>query len=101
MGKNGHPPSDSERYMAAAHAVLSATAYLLGVSQKTGTVKHIVHGNNLMRADHNSLVQLLIAKGVFTGDEYAKAIADGTEAEVEHLREIIAGKTGRPAPHFA
>jgi hypothetical protein len=59
----------NERYNRAAHRVQTAVAF----EQSTGTAgdspKHLRVGLDLRAADALALAELLIAKGVFTGDE--------------------------------
>lgn len=74
------------RYQAAAHAVQSALAAVLGAlgpKAAGADPKHLRTGLNLVMADHGSLADLLIRKGVITEEEYLEAIAAGTEREAE------------------
>ncbi len=56
--------------------------------------KHLRVGVNSAMSDQGGLAQLLIAKGVFTLDEYEKAVADAMEREVESYRKLIQEKLG-------
>jgi hypothetical protein len=80
-----------ERYRAAAHAMQSGVAMKMNFAPGETTPKHLRVGINSAMSDQGALARLLIAKGVFTEDEYLEAVADGMEAEAasyEHqLRE--------------
>ena len=45
--------------------------------------------------DSAALAGLLISKGIFTMEEYAKAVADQMEKEAESYRKRIADRLGR------
>ena len=84
-----------KRYNAAAHAMQSGVAFEMsaGVSKETEP-KHLRVGVNSAMVDSAALAGLLIAKGLFTLEEYEKAIADQMEAEAESYRKRIADRTG-------
>jgi len=88
--------SDQERYLAAAHAVQSGVAIEHARGSDDGSPKHLRTGVNIALRDMGSLVELLVAKGVITQDEYTRAVADGMEQEVrlyeERLTEAIGSK---------
>lgn len=73
--------SDIDRYHAALHAMQTGVAWKMERDPSETTPKHLRVGVNAAMRDHSSLVQLLIEKGVFTEEEYYKAIADGMELE--------------------
>lgn len=82
--------SDVERWHAAAHAMQSGVA--LDHERNgahDGTPKHLRVGVNVALCDHAALVRLLVEKGIFTEEEYAKAIADEMEREVERYRQKL------------
>ena len=85
---------DRERYRWAAHAMQSGVAMLQKKGDDSGSPKHLRVGVNAAMSDHGGLVRLLIEKGVFTEDEYARAVADGMEAEAESHRRLVAEKLG-------
>jgi hypothetical protein len=73
----------------AAHGIQSAIAHEIGLGRKVITPKHMRTSIELSRADQGGLALLLIAKGVFTAEEYAEAmrLAANTELamrEAEH-----------------
>lgn len=47
------------------------------------------HGINIAMSDHTSLVELLVAKGIFTEDEVMIALADGAETEVRRIESDL------------
>lgn len=59
-----------------------------------GTPKHLRVGVNAAMVGHGGLVVLLIAKGVFTEEEYLKAIADKMEAEQATYEERLSEAAG-------
>lgn len=85
------------RYLRAAHAVQTGVAYTLEYDPSPGTPKHLRTGLDLSKAEHGALVRLLIAKGLFTEDEYLQAIVDAVEEEKrayeQRLSEHYGGKT--------
>jgi len=89
--------TDTERYLAAAHAMQSGVAMEMNIpdSQRATEPKHLRTGVNAALADQGSLVRLLIAKGVFTEPEYLKAIADGMEEEKRKYETNLSKHFGR------
>lgn len=87
--------TDSERYHRAAHAMQSGVAIQIsaGVSDETEP-KHLRVGVNSALSDVGAIAGLLIAKGVFTLEEYTKAVADKMEQEEESYRNKIAKRMG-------
>ena len=88
--------NDRERYERAAHAMQSGVAIEmshLGTSKET-EAKHLRVGVNSAMVDSAALAGLLISKGIFTMEEYAKAVADQMEKEAEY-RKRIADRLGR------
>lgn len=78
-----------ERYVVAAHKIQTAIAWALGHGSNAGTPKHLRVGLDLRASDQKALVELLIAKGIITGDEYVEAIADAAENEAEAQEEEL------------
>lgn len=78
------------RYQDSMHRVQTAIATLLGISNdKRCTPKHLRVGIDMQKSDTFGLVNLLIAKGVFAGDEYLAAIAESAEIEANaYEREV-------------
>lgn len=85
------------RYMRAAHAMQSGVAIEMNVPhrKKATEPKHLRVGINSAMSDHGGLVQLLIAKGVFTESEYLAAIADAMEREAAEYQSSISALYGR------
>jgi hypothetical protein len=86
---------DVKRNLAAAHAMQTGVAMEMGFDPAPTEPKHLRVGINAAMADHAGLVTLLIAKGVFTKEEYAAAIATSMENEAaryeRHLSENYFG----------
>jgi len=82
--------NNRERYMRAAHCVQAGSKI---VAHRNGEHPESRTGINLAMRDHASIVELLVAKGVITEDEYHKALADGAEAEVRRLEHEL-GSSG-------
>ena len=86
---NWQPKDLGLSYEEAAHGIQSAVAHEIGLGRKVITPKHMRTSIELSRADQGGLALLLIAKGVFTAEEYAEAmrLAANTELamrEAEH-----------------
>ena len=86
---NWQPKDLGLSYEEAAHGIQSAIAHEIGLGRKVITPKHMRTSIELSRADQGGLALLLIAKGVFTAEEYAEAmrLAANTELamrEAEH-----------------
>lgn len=91
----------AERYVAAACAVQSGVKADMETdpnqnSQGASTPKHLRTGLNNIMSDHGSLAALLIAKGIFTEDEYLEAIAAGTEREQARYEQLLTERFGCP-----
>ncbi len=86
--------NDLDRYHAAAHAMQSGVAAEHAQGSQDGSPKHLRVGVNASMADHAGLVTLLIEKGIFTREEYTKAIADSMECEKERYEEHLKTKYG-------
>jgi hypothetical protein len=85
---------DKARYMAAAHAVQSGVAMEQNFSDASSP-KHLRTGLDLRAADIAALATLLMQKGVFTLDEYEKALADAAEEEKARYEERVAQRLGK------
>ncbi len=101
----------AERYESAAHRMQSATA--LDVTRELGVgpgskfghmvvekwnrfLKHLRVGNNARAVDQLALVELLIARGVFTADEYVEAVAVSMEKEADERCDEVRKKYNLP-----
>ena len=87
-----------ERYHLAAHKVQSAIAVLMSLpgGYDATSPKHMRTGVDMSKADQAGLATLLIAKGVFTKDEYLEAVADSAELEAERFEKQVSEKLGYP-----
>jgi len=77
---------DVRRYQAAVHAMQSGVAFLMNLDPAETQPKHLRVGVNSAMVDSSALAKLLIDKGVVSEEEYAQAIADGMEREVESYK---------------
>lgn len=74
-------------YDAHAHAVQTAIEF--NPNKRALEPKHMRVGIDMSKSDMGGLATLLIAKGVFTQEEYTKALTDAAEREAEsHKREL-------------
>lgn len=83
--------NNRERYNRAVHCIQAGSKM---VAARNGEHPQSRTGINIALRDHASLVELLIAKGLITNDEYMKALADGAEVEVSRLEDEL----GRGGP---
>lgn len=84
--------TDKDRYIAAAHRVQTGAAMRQGHPDQTP--KHLRVGIDLGKAEAAGLVDLLIEKGIFTKDEYVKAIADAVEQEADMVEKEVQESMG-------
>jgi hypothetical protein len=93
-----------ERYEAVIHAVQTAIAAILysnapaakRQAERFRDPKHLRVGLDARAADQEGLARLLIAKGVFTEDEYLEAVACSMEREAESIRRRASELCGLP-----
>lgn len=78
-------------YRAAAHRIQTAIAYLMqnDPNHVATQPKHMRVGIDLTKSDMGGLVQLLIAKGVFTQTEYVEAITEAAKSEADSYEKIV------------
>jgi hypothetical protein len=89
------------RLARAAHAMQSGVAYEMERGRDAATEpKHLRVGVNAAMVDHAALVRLLVAKGLFTWEEYAKECADEMEREVARYEERANAGGGDQVIHF-
>lgn len=88
--------TDFARYSAAAHAMQAGVAMEMHHNAAPTERKHLRVGINTALTDAAGLVKLLIAKGVFTEEEYLASITESMEAEKsryeKYLTELIGVK---------
>lgn len=83
---------DTDRYLAAAHAVQSGVAAEMALNPKPTEPKHLRVGVNSALVSNVALARLLIEKGVFTLDEYEAAQAAEMEAEQARYEQRLGVK---------
>lgn len=86
---------DLERHHAAPHAMQTGVSYELQLDPNGGSPKHLRTGVNAAMCDHAGLIRLLIEKGLFTEDEYTKAIADEMEREKQRYEARLTERFGK------
>ncbi|GAB3884445.1 hypothetical protein [Terrabacter terrigena] len=85
----------NRRYLAAMHAMQSGVAMeMQDPTIKATDPKHLRVGVNSAQVGQAALAQLLIARGIFTLDEYLEALAVEAEAEAERYRARLSAKLG-------
>ena len=95
MNDDSKCSNDMQRYMAAAHAMQSGVAMMLNYDRSDSiSTKHLRVGVNSGMVQNGALVALLIAKGVFTSDEWMTALADAMEREVRSYEDAISARVG-------
>ena len=87
------------RYRIAAHAVQSGVAAKKDKSD--WQPKHLRVGINLTKAEQAGLATLLMEKGLFTREEYAKAMADAVEKEVAMYEQELNAELGVDNIHLS
>lgn len=85
---------DEQRYAAAAHAMQAGVAMEMNYTPKPTEPKHLRVGVNAAQISVGAIASLLVAKGVFTLDEYQAAAADEMEREAETYRARISEHFG-------
>lgn len=85
---------DEDRYNRAAHAMQTGVAFESELDPGQLAPKHLRAGVNSAQVSAAALAGLLIAKGVFTLEEYTAAQADQMEAEAEAYRARIQERLG-------
>lgn len=85
-------------YEQSAHAVQFAIEF---ASNKTALEpKHLRVGIDMQKADMAGLAELLIAKGVFTLEEYVQAVTKSAAEEAERYRHRLAEQIGCPVENI-
>jgi hypothetical protein len=91
-------PEQRRRYDDAVHSMQCAMGFELEHEWK-GTArdaKHLRVGINNALADQAALAQLLMSKGVISGEEYNDAIVDGAEREAARAAIAVRARFGLP-----
>jgi hypothetical protein len=81
-------------YTEAAHGIQTGIAWELERGSQSATPKHLRVGVNLAMSDHAGLVRLLIEKGIFTEEEYLKAITDEANRELDRVEKTVNDEYG-------
>lgn len=87
--------------MKAAHAMQSGVKTDMATdpsqqSQGATTPKHLRVGINSAMVDAAAVAELLVAKGIFTEDEYAEAVATAMEREQARYEQVLSARIGKP-----
>lgn len=77
------------RYDVASHRVQTAVGFAQGLGDTGSSAKHLRTGLDMRAADMHGLVSLLIAKRVFTLDEYLQAMAISAEQEADRYEQVV------------
>lgn len=85
----------AQRYAELAHAVQSGVAIELQFDSSSGSPKHLRTGLNLALVMQGTLVRLLIEKGVFTEQEYERALLVGVENEKHAYEARLSERFGK------
>lgn len=74
----------NKRYLELAHSIQCAAGFMIeGGHSNEGTPKHLRTGINMAMCGHVALVKLLVDKGIISEDEYADALIEMLEKELE------------------
>ena len=87
------------RYAAAAHAVQAGVQMELNDdppsrSGSAASPKMLRVGVNMAMVEHGALVRVLIAKGLFTEEEYFEELVKGVEDEQRQYEERLTARFG-------
>lgn len=92
MADEGKKEKDTERYTRAAHRVQTAIAF--NPERPQDQYKDLRTGIDMSKSDMAGLATLLIAKGIFTLEEYLAAIADAAEREAAGKEDELSIRYG-------
>lgn len=81
-------------YEQACHAMQSGVAFEMERDPKPTEPKHLRVGVNSALVNDEALVQLLIAKGIITQDEYLEALRVAMNEEVDRYQSRIERRYG-------
>lgn len=79
-------------FEAAQHAMQTGVAIAEQQGGKETTPKHLRVGVNTMLCNHAALVHILIKKGLFTEEEYAKATSEVMKEEQHRYEKLLGVK---------
>jgi biotin synthase-like enzyme len=87
--------TNEERYIAELHAMQSGVAAKIELNPNDTSAKHLRVGVNSAMVGNSALARLLIAKGLFTLDEYYKELADVMQEERESYESFLSAHYGK------
>ena len=82
-------------YERLAHAMQSGVNFKMGIDPKETTPKHLRVGVNAAMSDQCGLARLLLAKGVFTEEEYFQAMVDAMREEMQRYQAWLEARLGK------
>jgi len=82
----------ANEHQALQHAMQTGVMLDQERGSQCGTSKHLRVGLNTALVDHGSLVDLLVKKGIITDEEYAQAMRDGMQSEVDRYEARLGVK---------
>lgn len=87
-----------QKYIELCHAMQAGVAIKMQIETSDTSPKQLRVGINSAMVSHSALVNLLIAKGIFTEDEYWDALIVAMAHEVDlyesEIKDLYGGKTG-------
>lgn len=83
-----------QKYLDLCHAMQSGVAFRRNKTDQEP--KHLRVGVNAAMCDTTSIAKLLLAKGVFTEEEFYSTLCETMQEEVDRYRQAIADETGSP-----
>lgn len=82
-------PKKMLSYVEACHAMQTGVAHKMRLDPSETSPKHLRVGVNVAMSDHGALVELLIAKGVFTLEEITAVMTAKMNAEVDSYEQYL------------
>lgn len=83
-----------KRYYELGHAIQSGIAYLMGRETTITDPKHLRVGIDIAHVTDHAIAELLMAKGIFTMDEYRAQLLKSMQDEVDRTTARIEKLTG-------
>jgi hypothetical protein len=81
--------SEKLPYEQALHGIQTGIALEIERGSDCASPKHLRVGVNSAMCEHAALVRMLIAKGIITEEEYAQAITDEFNRELERVEKNV------------
>lgn len=94
-----------QRYQQLCHAVQTGIGWTIAIENDDADVnadvnlrahKHLRTGIDTSKSDFGAMARLLIAKGIFSEDEYIDALIDGMEREKTTYETELSAHFGKP-----